>query len=111
MDSFERSKDVIFDVKLKNGIGRRILLCNEYTFGLAQLYKFNAMFDGIEIFMVGGNWNGYDEDSKRFCLENHLGLYNSKEVFRSLCIPEYWDVHTKDKKGNKYYLDGKLQIN
>lgn len=105
-----RSEDVVFDVSLRNGETRRILLCNEYTFGLPQLYRFNAMFEGIQIFMVGGNWNGYDIDSKRYCLERNIGLYNSKEIFRALCIREFWNSYTTDRKGNKYYLDGKLRI-
>ncbi|WP_164879976.1 hypothetical protein [Paenirhodobacter ferrireducens] len=110
VSSYVRFDDVVFDVTLKGGEVRRVLLCNEYTFGMPQFYKLRSVYEGVQIFMIGGNWNSYDRDAKIHCVERGIGLYNSAEIFRAFCIEEFWDVHTKDKKGNKLYRNGTMRI-
>lgn len=103
VSSVSRTVDIQFDVKRSRGADIRLVCLNEYTCGLARVYEVLETFPGTNLVYVGGNWNGYTQEAKEFCLASSLGLYNSGEINGALHKDTFWSYHHKDKDGNPRY--------
>ena len=101
--SFERSKDIVFEITLVNGKSIRMVLVNEYTLGLAAIHRALSEFPGVEYIVTCANWNGYTPEAKDFGQENNLGIFVVGEFFGSLYSPEPKKYYQKDKDGNPIY--------
>jgi hypothetical protein len=100
---FERSQDILFDIRRKHG--RRIcMVClDEYTCGLARVLEAREAFPRLNLIYVGGMWNGYTMEAKDYCLEEKIGLFNTKEMTGAFHRDDFWTYHQKDKDGNPIY--------
>jgi predicted nucleotidyltransferase len=52
-------------------------------------------FGSLNFICVGGLWNGYTERAKEFCMEKHIGLYNTSELSGGLWKDDYLDYTQK----------------
>ena len=100
--SWTRERDIFFYVERRTQGGTlRVLVLDEYTMGLARVQQALAEFGHLDIIWSGGNWAGYTPQAKQFCLDAHIGLYNTGEVSGGLSIDDYWDYAKRDLKGNR----------
>jgi hypothetical protein len=60
-------------------------------------------FGSLNFICVGGLWNGYTERAKEFCMEKHIGLYNTSELSGGLWKDDYWDYTQKNKEVDRIY--------
>ena len=60
-------------------------------------------FPGTNLIYVGGVWNGYTWEAKEYCLDAHIGLYNTGEINGALHRDDFWAYHRKVKDGNPTY--------
>ena len=101
--SFQRTKNILFDISLTNGSKIKVLLVNEYTLGLAAIYKALTEFPGIEYVVTCANWNGYTCEAKDYGRDNNLGVFNLGEFSGALHWSEPKKYHSKDEDGNPIY--------
>ena len=101
--SYNRTKDILFTVALKNGEIIKVLLVNEYALGLAAVLQARKEFPDAEYSVTGGNWNGYTPEAKDYGRENSIGIFNVGEFFGALNWADPKRYHKKDKDGNPVY--------
>jgi hypothetical protein len=99
----QRHDDICFEIEREEGEDIRLVCINEYTCSLAKVFEVLEAFPGTGIIFIGGEWNGYTWQAKEHCIQNKLGLYNSKEINGALYKPDYWNYHQKDDKGYPWY--------
>lgn len=102
--AISRDQDILFTVE--RGDPRdtlRILCTDEYALGLMLIRRAIAEFGSLHIIYVGGAWNGYTPEAKRFCLKSNIGLYNASEIAGGLWNAEYWKYAKRDDDGNIVY--------
>jgi hypothetical protein len=96
-----RSHDILFTVHRKRQSDvLRILCCNEYAMSFTLVLRGLNEFGELDIFYVGGGWNGYTEQAKSYCIENRIGLFVTDEMTGALWADEWWTYYRKDEKGN-----------
>jgi hypothetical protein len=101
----KRDRDIYFSVKRKEqGDNLFVLCCDEYAAGMAIIQRGLSEFGEINIFHIGGGWNGYTPEAKQYCLQNRIGLYVSDEMSGALWKNEYWNYHKRDDDGNPTYF-------
>jgi len=98
--SFERSKDIVFDIELESGRRITMLLLDEYTLGVAAIHEALAEFPGVEYIVTGGNWNAYTREAKEFGRRNDLGVFVIGEFLGALHWSEPKKYYQKDHRGN-----------
>jgi hypothetical protein len=101
--SFNRTRDILFEVERKQGDSLWILCLDEYTFGLSAFNRVVSEFPNVNMISVGGNWNGYTPEAKIHSLNRKIGLYNSAEINGGLWRDDYWNYAKKDEDGNPVY--------
>lgn len=100
--SVNREHDIYFTItRRKQRDMLKILCCDEYALGLAAVRRGLSEFGKIDIFFVGGVWNGYTKDAKNFCEQSLIGIYNSKEMAGGLWRDDFWSYYATDEKGNR----------
>ncbi|ENE8727984.1 hypothetical protein [Photobacterium sp. GB-3] len=101
--SFERKRDIVFEVTREQGDKVTMVLVNEYILGLAAIYQIREEFPEADIIVTSGNWNGYTREAKEHGDNNDLGIFNIGEFFGAL----YWSnpkVYVKkDREGRPVY--------
>jgi hypothetical protein len=101
----ERRDDILFLVTRKQQNDTlRVLCCNEYTAGIAVIQRGLDELGDLNIVYIGGGWNGYTEQAKEYCIQNHIGLYVSDEMSGALWKNDFWTYHKKDKDGDPIYF-------
>jgi hypothetical protein len=101
----ERHDDIIFEIDRKGQKDHlKVLCCNEYAMGLTLVQRGLSEFGNVNIFHIGGGWNGYTSAAKEFCLAQKVGIFVSDEMTGALWKDDYWAYHRKDKKGNPSYF-------
>lgn len=101
--SFERTKDIEFDIELTNGKSIKMVLVDEYTLGLAAIHRAQSEFPGVEYIVTCANWNGYTREAKDYGRKNGLGIFVVGEFFGALHLTEPKKYCQKDKYGNPIY--------
>lgn len=99
----ERVNDIQFDLINSRGVSVRLICVNEYTCGLAKVLEVLEDFPGTNIIYVGGAWNSYTMQAKKYCIEAQIGLFNANEINGALYSDYYWIYSQKDEKGNPIY--------
>jgi hypothetical protein len=99
----ERTQDIVFSIDRKRGPAIRLVCLDEYTCGITRVLEALATFPGTNLIYVGGVWNGYTWEAKEYCLDAHIGLYNTGEMNGTLYRDDFWAYHKKDDKGNATY--------
>src|SRR5262245_32568207 len=101
VDAVDRRDDILFTVtRKKPNDTLRILCCDEYTAGMAVIRRGLQEFGELNIFYIGGSWNGYTTQAKEYCIENHIGLYVTDEIAGALWKNDHWNYQKKDKDGD-----------
>lgn len=91
VDSFDRSDDIIFNVKrLKQGDEVKLVCIEEYTASLASVRRVVEEFGKVQLIYVGGKWNSVTSEAQRFCDENEIGIYNAGGLSPALRRDRYW---------------------
>jgi len=91
-----REKDILFRFRRINQKGNIILLgVDEYACSISLVRCALEDFGSLNFICVGGLWNGYTERAKEFCMEKHIGLYNTSELSGGLWKDDYWDYTQK----------------
>jgi len=85
-----RSNDIQFDIVRQRGGPVRLVCLNEYTCGLARVFEAQTAFPGVNLIYVGGAWNSYTGDAKRYCRDSQIGLFNAKEIAGALHRDDWW---------------------
>jgi hypothetical protein len=99
-----RHSDICFSLRRVAQIDElSVLGCDEYTMGLAAVFKALDEFGRLDIIHVGVGWCGYTKEAKLWCIENKIGLYVSDEMSGALWKDEFWAYHKKDEKGDPVY--------
>ena len=101
--SFQRSKDIVFNIELKNGSSVKAVLVNEYSLGLAAVLRALHAFPGVEYIVTCANWNGYTRQAKEFGDQNDLGIFVVGEFLGALHWTHPKKYVLKDKDGNPIY--------
>jgi hypothetical protein len=101
--SFQRSKDIVFDVELKSGSSLRAVLVNEYSLGLAAIHRAQQEFPRVEYIVTCANWNGYTREAKEYGARNDLGIFVVGEFLGALHWTHPKKYVQKDKDGNPIY--------
>src|SRR5260370_19700032 len=84
VDSFSRSKDIVFSIDLKSGSTVVALLLNEYTLGVAAVHKAIHQFPNVQYIANGSNWNEYTAEAKTFGRTKKIGIGTIAELLRFL---------------------------
>ncbi|MBA2651285.1 MAG: hypothetical protein H0U73_03305 [Tatlockia sp.] len=96
-----RSKDIVFEVyRKKQNESLKIFCCRQYVMSITLIYKVLDEFDHNNIIYIGGEWNGYTNDAKQYCLDSKIGLYVANEMNGALWSDEYWAYYKKDSDGD-----------
>ncbi len=103
VEAVERTRDIIFDIGRERGSAIRLVCLDEYTCGIARVLEVLDTFPGTNLIYVGGVWNGYTWEAKEYCLDAHIGLYNTGEMNGALHRNDFWAYHKKDEDGNPAY--------
>ena len=99
-----REKDILFRFRRINQKGNIILLgVDEYACSISLVRCALEDFGSLNFICVGGLWNGYTERAKEFCMEKHIGLYNTSELSGGLWKDDYWDYTQKNKEVDRIY--------
>lgn len=101
--TIERIQDIVFSVNRKKGPAIQLVCLDEYTCGIARVLEVLETFPGTNLVYVGGVWNGYTCEAKEYCLDAHIGLYNTGEMSGALYRDDFWAYHKKDDQGNRIY--------
>jgi hypothetical protein len=103
--SVKRSLDILFEtIRRAQADTLNVLCLREYTMGLTLVQRALNEFGDIHIIYIGGGWNGYTPEAKKYCLQSNIGLYVTNEMSGALWSDEYWNYHQKDKDGNPEYF-------
>ena len=106
VNSIERDLDIVFTVRrITQNDSLRILCLRKYTMGLTLVQRALEEFGDLSIIYIGGGWNGYTQEAKRFCLDSNIGLYVTNEMSGALWRDRYWSYNQKDKDGNPIYFN------
>lgn len=100
VESFRRTKDIYFVITRMDGTVIRVLLVDEYTLGLAAVFRALAEFPDTEYIVTAGNWNGYTREAKEYGTNSGIGIFNSGEFLGALWWSEPKKYCQKDKDGN-----------
>ncbi|MGJ0502554.1 MAG: hypothetical protein ACR65X_02230 [Methylocystis sp.] len=104
IENVRREKDILFTFRRKKqNQTLQLLGGDEYAFSLTLVYRALEDFGDINFICVGGAWNGYSIQAKDYCIQKHIGLYNTKELNGGLWKDEYWNYTQKDDDGNEIY--------
>ncbi|SPF45019.1 conserved hypothetical protein [Syntrophobacter sp. SbD1] len=103
VDSYNRIKDILFIITLKNGKVIKVLLVNEYALGLAAVLRARKEFHEAEYIVTGGNWNGYTPEAKDYGTKNSIGIFNVGEFFGALNWTDPKKYYKKNKHGDPVY--------
>lgn len=103
---FSRHADIVFDLDRRSGGPVSLLCLDEYVLGIAGVQRALREFPSVGIIFVGGAWNKYTVEAKRYCLQARIGLYNAKELNGALWKDEYWTYCSIDKDGDPVYQLG-----
>lgn len=98
-----RTNDILYTIKKTNMSVLKVVLCDQYTLGLADIHKMVQEFGEVDCIVTGGEWNGYSPEAKAFGLENKKGVFVPSEFFGSLNIDDYWNYCKRDKDGKPMY--------
>lgn len=99
-----RKDDIIFHIIRSRNMSNITLLCaDEYAFSLALVHRCQEEFPDVNCISVGGAWNGYTWEAKKYCKENEIGLFVSPELLGALWHEKYWEFCPKDTEGNPFY--------
>mgnify|MGYP006904091269 CR=1 FL=1 len=102
--SVQRERDILFTIHRKNPSDfLKIICCDEYALGVSVVLRGLHEFGNINIFYVGGSWNGYTEEAKEYCIHSRIGLFNSKELHGAVWRSDYWLYHRKNEKGDPIF--------
>lgn len=85
-----RSKDIQFDLVRRRGGPIRLVCLNEYACGMARVLEAQDIFPNLNLIYVGGLWNSYTGDAKKYCLDAKIGLFNAKEIAGALHRNDFW---------------------
>jgi hypothetical protein len=99
----QRTDDIFFTITRTDGRTLKVLLVNEYTLGLAAVYRATSEFPAAEYIVTGGNWNGHTSEAKEYGRQNSIGIFNTSEFFGALHWAEPKDYYKKDQDGNPVY--------
>lgn len=98
--SVRRYNDILFDVTRKIQGDQLIIFCaDEYACGTTFVQKVLSEYSTCDCISVGGRWNGYTHQAKKFCLARQVGLFVSDELMGALWKDEYWAHIKKDPNG------------
>jgi hypothetical protein len=103
VESYDRTKDILFTIKLKDGRVIKALLVNDYAIGIASVLRARREFPEADYIVTGGNWNGYTKDAKDYGSNHSIGIFNVGEFFGALNWSEPKKYYKKDEKGNPFY--------
>lgn len=84
VDSYRRSKDILFNMQLKSGATTVALLLSEYTLGEAAVYEALAQFPSVQYLVNGSNWNHYTSDAKSAARRRKIGIGTIANFLHSL---------------------------
>jgi len=101
--SVSRHDDIVFDIKRSKDQDVTLLCLDEYTLGVAAVYRILSEFPNVNFIYIGGQWNRYTPEAKEMCLEHRMGLYNISELTGALWRNEFWGYHKIDDDGNPKY--------
>lgn len=91
ISSVNRTNDILFTVqRISQNDSLQVLCLDEYSMSLSSAMRAMNDFPGVNIISVGGNWNGYTLEAKRYCIESEVGLFNSMEINQALFKTQYW---------------------
>src|SRR6478672_3458393 len=79
--SFQRERDILFEIELKNEEKISVLLVDEYVLGLAAIHRALDEFGRFDHIVTAGNWNGYTREAKEFGNSSGFGVFNTDEFF------------------------------
>jgi len=104
VQSFTRRDELFFEIRRKDNLSRmNVVLVNLYVVGLADVYRIQAEFPGVDCIVTGGNWNGYTKEAKDYAVASKLGLFVTGEFAGAL----WWTIPhkyvKKDDDGNPTY--------
>lgn len=99
-----RHDEVVFELTRRRPADRlRLLYYDLPSMGLDGVLRARAAFAPLHILFIGPSRNRYTEEAKRYCLDAHIGLYNSTEINGALWRDEYWAFHNVDSAGAPVY--------
>jgi hypothetical protein len=102
-ESVKRTRDIVFNIERIRGQSVQLVCLDEYACGISRVLEVLAAFKGTNLIYVGGVWNGYTLEAKEYCLEAHIGLFNTGEINGALHRDDFWSYHKRDKDGNPEY--------
>lgn len=82
--SVEREKDILFTIIDNDDRVYKVLLLDEYKLGLATLMKALTEFPNTNYIVIGGDWNSYTNEAKKYGLENNIGIFNFSEFMGAI---------------------------
>lgn len=102
---YEKLEDFVYKLCLDGGKTYLVWLTNKYTVSINDVVeKINENFDAL---VTISGWNGYTSEAKKYALENHFGLFKSREFMGALNFPDPSQYYTGvDKEdGKRIYGD------
>jgi len=81
-----RAKDILFNIELTNGTQIKMLLVDEYTLGLAAVFRALREFGKLDYIVTAGNWNAYSPDAKEYGDEHGIGIFKGPEFLKALYL-------------------------
>ena len=103
VQSFERSRDILFRVVLQDDREIVFVLVNEYVLGLAAVLRARAEFPEADYVVTGGSWNSYTREAKEYGQSNDIGIFNIQEFLGALNWSEPKTYHQRDRDGKPIY--------
>lgn len=103
VSSFERSQDIVFEIELTSGAQITMLLVNEYTLGMAAIYKAIHEFPGVDYIVTCADWNAYTREAKDYGVQNDIGIFVLGEFFGALNWSNPKKYVKKDANGKPVY--------
>lgn len=98
-----RHDDILWDIERQHGVAIQVICLNEYACGVARVLEVLEVFPDVNLIYVGGVWNCYTTEAKDYCIANHVGVFNTREMAGALHKDEFWTYARRDKEGNPVY--------
>lgn len=101
--SHQRSRDIVFTIRLVNGRTVTAVLLEEYVLGLAAVLRAKAEFPEAEHVISGGMWTAYTPEAKEWGLESGIGVFTIPEFLGALHRREIVKYCRTDDDGHPVY--------
>jgi hypothetical protein len=88
----------LYELTLGSGEMLLVFICECYSFGVAEYTESVQKLGALNAVIIHSNWCGYTTDAKRHCREEHVGLFNIRDLMAALNRPDFWAYLNEGEK-------------